>query len=65
MTGRRAAARTPAPRGTAPRGPGPVRDRYLDLLRVVALLRVVVYHTFNWAWLTFVFPSMCVMFALS
>ncbi|GGO57522.1 membrane protein [Streptomyces daqingensis] len=65
MTGRRAAARTPAPRGPAPRGPGPVRDRYLDLLRAVALLRVVVYHTFNWAWLTFVFPSMGVMFALA
>ncbi|WP_070020408.1 acyltransferase family protein [Streptomyces nanshensis] len=48
-------------------GPGtaPVRDRYLDLLRAVALVRVVVYHTFNWAWLTYLFPSMGVMFALA
>nr|WP_245694514.1 acyltransferase [Streptomyces abyssalis] len=43
----------------------PVRDRYLDLLRAVALVRVVVYHTFSWAWLTFLFPSMGVMFALA
>ncbi|WP_340561172.1 acyltransferase family protein [Streptomyces sp. GSL17-111] len=41
------------------------RDRYLDLLRALALLRVVVYHTFGWAWLTFLFPSMGVMFALA
>ncbi|GAA2091261.1 acyltransferase [Streptomyces albiaxialis] len=41
------------------------RDRYLDLLRALALLRVVVYHTFGWAWLTLVFPSMGVMFALA
>ncbi|MDX3355392.1 acyltransferase [Streptomyces sp. ME01-24h] len=50
-------------------GPGPgrpaVRDRYLDLLRAVALVRVVVYHCFGWAWLTLVFPSMGVMFALA
>ncbi|QPP08599.1 acyltransferase [Streptomyces bathyalis] len=49
----------------APAGAPPARDRYLDLLRAVALVRVVVYHTFNWAWLTFLFPSMGVMFALA
>ncbi|MCH6160568.1 acyltransferase family protein [Streptomyces marispadix] len=43
----------------------PVRDRYLDLLRALALVRVVVYHTFGFAWLTFLFPSMGVMFALA
>lgn len=43
----------------------PVRDRYLDLLRSVALVRVVVYHLFGWAWLTVLFPSMGVMFALA
>jgi peptidoglycan/LPS O-acetylase OafA/YrhL len=43
----------------------PGRDRYLDLLRAIALVRVVVYHTFSWAWLTFLFPSMGVMFALA
>ncbi|MEU9209447.1 acyltransferase [Streptomyces sp. NPDC048415] len=52
----------PAPE-TAPRPPG--RDRYLDMLRSTALVRVVVYHLFGWAWLTVLFPSMGVMFALA
>ncbi|MFD8117389.1 acyltransferase family protein [Streptomyces microflavus] len=43
----------------------PGRDRYLDLLRAVALVRVVIYHIFGWAWLTILFPSMGVMFALA
>ncbi|MFD5904451.1 acyltransferase [Streptomyces microflavus] len=43
----------------------PGRDRYLDLLRAVALIRVVIYHIFGWAWLTILFPSMGVMFALA
>ncbi|MFJ6432703.1 acyltransferase [Streptomyces sp. NPDC091416] len=43
----------------------PGRDRYLDLLRAVALVRVVVFHLFGWAWLTVLFPSMGVMFALA
>ncbi|MFF2139141.1 acyltransferase family protein [Streptomyces sp. NPDC058193] len=52
--------------GTAPAPPaGPGRDRYLDLLRAVALVRVVVFHLFGWAWLTVLFPSMGVMFALA
>ena len=52
-------------RGTvaAPKAPG--RDRYLDLLRSLALVRVVLYHLFGWAWLTVLFPSMGVMFALA
>ncbi|MFE5143471.1 acyltransferase [Streptomyces fagopyri] len=41
------------------------RDRYLDLLRSIALVRVVVYHLFGWAWLSILFPSMGVMFALA
>ncbi|MDH6501572.1 glycosyltransferase [Streptomyces sp. SAI-083] len=41
------------------------RDLYLDLLRALALIRVVAYHAFNWAWLTLVFPAMGVMFALA
>ncbi|MEU6158164.1 acyltransferase [Streptomyces sp. NPDC047130] len=41
------------------------RDRYLDLLRALALLRVTVFHVFGWAWLTVLFPSMGVMFALA
>ncbi|WP_373428671.1 acyltransferase [Streptomyces sp. B1I3] len=45
--------------------PKPGRDRYLDLLRAVALVRVVCFHLFGWAWLTVLFPSMGVMFALA
>ncbi|MFD9442241.1 acyltransferase [Streptomyces sp. NPDC060006] len=44
---------------------GPVRDRYFDLLRAIALFRVVLYHLTGWAWLPLVFPSMGVMFALA
>ncbi|WP_445153861.1 acyltransferase family protein [Arthrobacter sp. Hor0625] len=49
----------PAPHAAA-------RDRYLDLLRAIALVRVAAYHTFAGAvWLSLVFPSMGVMFALA
>jgi hypothetical protein len=41
------------------------RDRYFDLLRGIALFRVVFYHLMGWAWLPIVFPSMGVMFALA
>ncbi|WP_371671103.1 acyltransferase [Streptomyces sp. NBC_00289] len=43
----------------------PVRDLYFDLLRAIALFRVVFYHLMGWAWLPVVFPSMGVMFALA
>ncbi|WP_228984860.1 acyltransferase family protein, partial [Streptomyces sp. DH12] len=49
----------------APEPGKPGRDRYLDLLRSIALVRVVVYHLFGWAWLSVLFPSMGVMFALA
>ncbi|MFF5491937.1 acyltransferase [Streptomyces aquilus] len=49
----------------AARPKGPVRDRYFDLLRALALFRVVLYHLTGWAWLPLVFPSMGVMFALA
>lgn len=70
-------AAAPAGQGTVPETPEPERpaeaaapqrpgrDRYLDLLRTLALGRVVMYHLFGWAWLTVVFPSMGVMFALA
>ncbi|MGW1125335.1 acyltransferase family protein [Streptomyces sp. NPDC002526] len=58
-----AAGPSPAEAPAAPAKPG--RDRYLDLLRAIALVRVVVFHLFGWAWLTVVFPSMGVMFALA
>ncbi|MER6688483.1 acyltransferase family protein [Streptomyces minutiscleroticus] len=51
------------PTGTAKRPSG--RDRYFDLLRAIALFRVVFYHLMGWAWLPVVFPSMGVMFALA
>lgn len=41
------------------------RDRYFDTLRAIALVRVVAYHTFGWAWAGMVFPSMGIMFALA
>ncbi|KND39724.1 acyltransferase family protein [Streptomyces acidiscabies] len=43
----------------------PSRDRYFDTLRALALIRVVAYHTFGWAWAGMVFPSMGVMFGLA
>ncbi|MFE4627050.1 acyltransferase family protein [Streptomyces mirabilis] len=49
--------------GPRPKGGG--RDRYFDALRGIALVRVVAYHTFGWAWAGLVFPSMGVMFALA
>ncbi|MGW7043701.1 acyltransferase family protein [Streptomyces avermitilis] len=55
-------ADAPAPRPKAKAGG---RDRYFDALRAVALVRVVTYHTFGWAWAGLVFPSMGVMFALA
>lgn len=56
------------PSGPPPAEPAtrpPARDRYFDLLRAVALFRVVLYHLMGWAWLPVVFPSMGVMFALA
>jgi cellulose synthase/poly-beta-1,6-N-acetylglucosamine synthase-like glycosyltransferase/peptidoglycan/xylan/chitin deacetylase (PgdA/CDA1 family)/peptidoglycan/LPS O-acetylase OafA/YrhL len=40
------------------------RERWLDLLRAAALVRVVAYHVFGTGWLSLVYPSMGVMFAL-
>ncbi|GIM89023.1 acyltransferase family protein [Paractinoplanes toevensis] len=42
-----------------------MRNQYLDLLRAVATVRVVVYHSTGWAALTIAFPAMSVMFALA
>lgn len=41
------------------------RDRYFDLLRVLAIIRVSVYHFFPFTLLELAFPSMGVMFALA
>jgi len=40
-----------------------MRNRYIDLLRALAIVRVVVYHTSGWTLLSFL-PAMSVMFAL-
>src|SRR6187402_3917737 len=42
-----------------------VRNRYLDLLRAAAIVRVIVYHLFGWPWLSILLPAMGVMFALA
>jgi len=49
----------------APVAAKPSRNRYIDTLRALAILRVVVYHAFGWAWLTYVLPAMGVMFAIA
>ncbi|MGI5456946.1 acyltransferase family protein [Streptomyces sp. CA-249302] len=54
---------SPGEEQQAPRPTG--RDRYFDTLRAVALIRVVTYHTFGWAWCGMVFPSMGIMFGLA
>lgn len=48
-----------APQRTASREP------YIDALRALALVRVILYHAFTAVWLSFVFPAMGVMFALA
>jgi peptidoglycan/LPS O-acetylase OafA/YrhL len=52
------------PWGRRQRLPDTGRDQYIDSLRALALVRVVTYHTFGWAWLPVAFPSMGIMFAL-
>ncbi|MFC3743489.1 acyltransferase family protein [Paractinoplanes deccanensis] len=42
-----------------------MRNRYLDLLRAAAIVRVIVYHLYGWPWLSIVLPAMGVMFALA
>ncbi|MFE1192528.1 acyltransferase [Streptomyces olivaceoviridis] len=59
-------SRTGALAAVRPSQPEPAgRDRYFDTLRALALVRVVTYHTFGWAWCGLVFPSMGIMFALA
>jgi peptidoglycan/LPS O-acetylase OafA/YrhL len=65
MTTAPAAEAPPNPPKEQTPSPKPGRDRYFDLLRALALFRVVLYHLTGWAWLPLVFPSMGVMFALA
>ncbi|MFG3230216.1 acyltransferase [Streptomyces antibioticus] len=58
--------RVPEPASGPVSVPAPAqRDRYFDTLRALALIRVVGYHTFGWAWAGLAFPSMGIMFALA
>ncbi|MEV6493988.1 acyltransferase [Actinoplanes sp. NPDC051633] len=50
--------------GTKAKPETPSRDRYFDALRAAAIVRIVFYHTFGYGWLSLIFPSMGVMFAL-
>ena len=40
------------------------RDRYIDTLRALALVRVVTYHQFGWHWLPVAYPSIGILFAV-
>src|SRR5262245_27473082 len=42
-----------------------MRNRYFDVVRAVAIVRVVLYHSTGFVSLTVVFPAMGVMFALA
>lgn len=48
------------PVGSSP-GRRPGKDRLLDLIRITAIGRVILWHTWSWAWLTWV-PAMPAMF---
>ena len=41
------------------------RDRYVACLCALALIMIMTYHVFGWAWLPILFPSMGIMFALA
>lgn len=41
------------------------RDRYLDLLRSLALVRVVLFHVTGWIWLSLLVPAMGLMFGIA
>jgi peptidoglycan/LPS O-acetylase OafA/YrhL len=56
---------TAVPVAAAPPTAKPSRNRYIDTLRAIAIVRVVIYHAFGWAWLTYVLPAMGVMFAIA
>ena len=65
---RRAAQAGARPRSTTSTLPPPIherRDRYIDALRALALLRIVTYHQFGWHWLPLAYPSIGILFALA
>ncbi|MEE6261359.1 acyltransferase family protein [Plantactinospora sonchi] len=60
-----APATPPTDETPAERSPAGGRERYLDMWRAAALVRVVTYHVLGWLWLTVLFPAMGLMFALA
>ena len=52
-------ATTPVPAGG---GGGASRNSFLDVVRTVAILRVLVWHTFGFAWISYLVASMPAMF---
>jgi peptidoglycan/LPS O-acetylase OafA/YrhL len=50
---------------TTANAPTSSRSRYIDSLRALAITRVYLHHALWFGWLTVVFPSMNVMFALA
>jgi peptidoglycan/LPS O-acetylase OafA/YrhL len=56
---------TTAPTAPATAPAASTRNRYIDTLRAAAIVRVIIYHAFGWAWLSFVLPAMGVMFAIA
>lgn len=55
----------PAEPPADPPRPRAARSRYLDVLRAAAIVRVFVHHALWIGWLTVLFPSMWIMFALA
>ena len=56
------------PRSSTSTVPPPIRerrDRYIDALRALALVRIVTYHQFGWHWLPLAYPSIGILFALA
>lgn len=54
-----------ATRDSAPaQKPSPVRDRYIDTLRALAIVQVVTFHLSGSPWPPYVYPAMGIMFAL-
>ncbi|MEW2141742.1 acyltransferase [Micromonospora vinacea] len=45
--------------------PADDRNGYLDMLRAIALVRVVLYHVTGWIWLSLLVPAMGLMFGIA
>ncbi|MEU8131251.1 acyltransferase [Micromonospora sp. NPDC049049] len=57
--------RSTAARAVQSADPADGRNRYLDLLRTLALVRVVIFHVTGWIWLSLLVPAMGLMFGIA